>query len=86
MDYPHPNLQLSDQGAVDISQAYASGIGEWDKLAITYGYAQNAECRTTLRDPTKYPMLQAHSLGLRFITDSRRSRPCHRSCCRPSMG
>jgi hypothetical protein len=38
MDYPHPLEKLRDDGTIDLSDAYASGIGEWDKVAITYGY------------------------------------------------
>ncbi|BFM09287.1 zinc-dependent metalloprotease [Halioxenophilus aromaticivorans] len=68
MDYPHPNLRLND-GKVDLSQAYASGIGEWDKLAITYGYAQNADAEK-LAETLQNTLLQADSLGLRFITDA----------------
>jgi hypothetical protein len=37
MDYPHPYVQLKD-GKIDITQAYDTGIGEWDKVAIAYGY------------------------------------------------
>jgi len=38
MDYPHPLIQLTDDGQIDLSDAYATGIGEWDKVAIAYGY------------------------------------------------
>lgn len=38
MDYPHPYVTLDAQGNMDFSQAYATGIGEWDKRAILYGY------------------------------------------------
>ncbi|MEP5765626.1 MAG: zinc-dependent metalloprotease [Halieaceae bacterium] len=38
MDYPHPLVTLDDVGNVDVSQAYAVGIGDWDKRAIQYGY------------------------------------------------
>jgi hypothetical protein len=38
MDYPHPLEKLRDDGSIDLSDAYAAGIGEWDKVAITYGY------------------------------------------------
>jgi hypothetical protein len=40
MDYPHPLETLREDGTVDLSNAYAVGIGEWDKVAITYGYAE----------------------------------------------
>ena len=38
MDYPHPLEKLRDDGTIDLSDAYAVGIGEWDKVAIAYGY------------------------------------------------
>ena len=38
MDYPHPLEKLRDDGTVDLSDAYAVGIGAWDKVAIAYGY------------------------------------------------
>lgn len=38
MDYPAPMVQLADDGTFDLSEAYDTGIGEWDKVAITYGY------------------------------------------------
>lgn len=38
MDYPHPFISLNDKGEMDFSNAYATGIGEWDKRVIQYGY------------------------------------------------
>ncbi|RYZ30851.1 MAG: DUF5117 domain-containing protein, partial [Sphingobacteriales bacterium] len=38
MDYPPPAAQLDANGEIDLSNAYANGIGEWDKLSITWGY------------------------------------------------
>jgi hypothetical protein len=38
MDYPHPLVTLRADGTLDMSQAYAVGIGEWDKVAIRFGY------------------------------------------------
>jgi hypothetical protein len=40
MDYPHPVEKLNADGSIDLSGAYPAGIGEWDKVAIAYGYAQ----------------------------------------------
>ena len=39
MDYPHPLVTLKVDGTLDYSQVYASGIGEWDKVAVRYGYS-----------------------------------------------
>ena len=40
MDYPHPYMTVASDGHVDVSHAYASNIGEWDKVAINYGYRE----------------------------------------------
>lgn len=38
MDYPPPAFSLGADGMVDISSAYTTEIGSWDKRAILYGY------------------------------------------------
>jgi len=38
MDYPFPRFSLRADGTIDVSQAYATGIGSWDKRAILWGY------------------------------------------------
>ncbi|HWZ30830.1 MAG TPA: zinc-dependent metalloprotease [Bryobacteraceae bacterium] len=38
MDYPHPQEELRADGTIDLSHAYPQRIGEWDKVAINYGY------------------------------------------------
>ena len=38
MDYPPPTVTVGADGIPDVSNAYAVGIGAWDKIAITYGY------------------------------------------------
>jgi hypothetical protein len=43
MDYPHPFLQLGDDGSIDFSESYDTGIGAWDKIAIRYGYSDFTE-------------------------------------------
>jgi hypothetical protein len=40
MDYPHPWITLGANGVPDLSHAYGVNIGEWDKVAIDYGYRQ----------------------------------------------
>ena len=40
MDYPHPLEKLNADGTIDLSDAYAVGIGAWDKVAIAYGYQE----------------------------------------------
>ena len=38
MDYPPPHVTVDEHGDIDITHAYGSGIGAWDKRAILYGY------------------------------------------------
>lgn len=38
LDYPHPLITLNEDGSFDYSRVYDTGIGEWDKVAIEYGY------------------------------------------------
>ena len=40
MDYPHPLIALNEDGSLDFSEVYDVGIGDWDKVAITYGYRE----------------------------------------------
>lgn len=40
MDYPYPRFSLKKDGTVDLSDAYAKGIGSWDKRAVMWGYTE----------------------------------------------
>jgi len=40
MAYPHPQEVLKADGTIDLSHAYEAKIGDWDKVAINYGYRQ----------------------------------------------
>lgn len=39
MDYPAPLIEITRDGRLDFSNAYAVGIGEYDKLAVRYVYS-----------------------------------------------
>ncbi|HXU44898.1 MAG TPA: zinc-dependent metalloprotease [Thermoanaerobaculia bacterium] len=40
MDYPAPLVRVTPAGDLDLSDAYAKGVGEWDVLAIRYLYSE----------------------------------------------
>ncbi|MCJ8208944.1 zinc-dependent metalloprotease [Mucilaginibacter sp. RS28] len=40
MDYPFPRINLKADGTIDLSDAYATGIGSWDKRAVMWGYSE----------------------------------------------
>jgi hypothetical protein len=38
MDYPFPLIRFDADGGLDLSEAYGTGIGEWDKRTVIYAY------------------------------------------------
>ncbi len=68
MDYPHPTVKLNAQGEVDLSDAYAYGIGEWDKVSITFGYQDFAK-NTDEKQALNKILTDATQKGLLFLTD-----------------
>jgi hypothetical protein len=76
MDYPAPLVKITG-GKLDLSDAYATGIGDYDKAAIRYGYSQfapgvdeaavlNRLARETplfVKDADARPVSAAHPLG-----------------------
>ena len=67
MDYPHPVVQVKD-GRLDLSDAYATGIGDWDKVAITYAY-QDFPKGTDEKVALNKIITDYLSRGLQFLTD-----------------
>jgi hypothetical protein len=68
MDYPPPLVMLGADGVPDVLNAYATGIGEWDKVSIKWGYQdfpagvdEHAELNKIISD--------ARGRGMRYLTD-----------------
>jgi hypothetical protein len=68
MDYPHPYVTLGKDGVPDVSHAYALNIGEWDKVAIDYGYRQ-FPARANEHDELNKILADSEKTGLIYITD-----------------
>src|SRR5437660_1767281 len=68
MDYPPPYVKLGADGTPDLSAAYATGIGEWDKVAIAFGYQDFAPGANEQAALNKI-LLDAYGRGLRYLTD-----------------
>lgn len=68
MDYPPPFAQLRADGTVDLSDAYAVGIGEWDKVSIAFGYQDFPKGTDEPRALTGI-LDDARARGLIFLTD-----------------
>ncbi len=65
MDYPAPLVTVKGDG-LDVSSAYAVGIGEWDKLAVRYAYGEYEDEAAGL----KAVIDEASERGFRFISDA----------------
>jgi hypothetical protein len=69
MDYPFPRIDLLSDGMPDLSHAYSTGIGSWDKIAIRYGYTEFPNGSDDKQELTRI-LLDAAQRGNIFISDS----------------
>ncbi len=68
MDYPHPLIHLNARGEIDFTNVYDDKIGEWDKVAINWGY-QDFPATTNEASALNAILNEANKKGLQFITD-----------------
>jgi hypothetical protein len=68
MDYPAPRAKLGADGVPDLSDAYAKGIGEWDKVSVAYGY-QDFPAGTNEQQALDRTLSEAFARGLMYLTD-----------------
>ena len=68
MDYPHPQFSLKN-GEISAEDAYAEGIGEWDKVTVKYSYGDipKGENESEYLNET---LEEANRNGLIFISDA----------------
>ncbi len=62
MDYPAPDVRLVD-GALDVSEAYGVGIGDWDKVTTSWLYGENTS------DERDDLLATAYASGLSYVAD-----------------
>jgi hypothetical protein len=68
MDYPHPQAKLNAAGEIDLSDAYDDKIGEWDKVAVNWGYQDFAKGADEKKELNTI-LSNAIKNGLQFISD-----------------
>ncbi len=68
MDYPPPVVKLTANNEIDVSDAYATGIGAWDKVAIDFGYREFAG-GTDVRGQLDGIITDAAKRGIIFLSD-----------------
>jgi hypothetical protein len=76
MDYPAPWVDIKD-GKLDLSNAYATGIGEFDKFSVTFAYSQfapganeAAELEKILEDGVAHGMLYIQDSDARPLSSA----------------
>ncbi|MEW1721979.1 zinc-dependent metalloprotease [Streptomyces sp. NPDC093109] len=67
MDYPAARVRVTGDGALDLSQAYATGLGPWDLFLVAHAYGEfpdreEDEALAELRS-------RARESGLVYVTD-----------------
>jgi len=68
MDYPGPLVTVGANGVPDVSNAYAVGIGAWDRVTIDYGYREFAP-GTNEKQALNKILDDAFSSGQIYMTD-----------------
>ncbi|WP_298513187.1 zinc-dependent metalloprotease [uncultured Kordia sp.] len=68
MDYPHPTINIKN-GKIDLSDAYAVGIGSWDKVTVAYSYSEFKSAEAEKKELRKI-LDKAYKAGHRFISDA----------------
>lgn len=67
MDYPHPTIKITN-GKIDLSDAYATGIGSWDKVTVAYSYSEFNSAKAE-KEGLQNILDKAYKAGHRFISD-----------------
>jgi hypothetical protein len=68
LDYPQPFVDLRPDGTIDISRAYEARIGDWDKVAVNWGYRQFPP-KTNEAVELRRILTQAWDADLRYLTN-----------------
>ncbi len=69
MDYPFPLIMIGEDKRLDLSNAYDTGIGAWDKRAIAWGYQDFSDGLDSSAEREKI-LRQTLESGLLFVADA----------------
>ena len=69
MDYPFPLVRFNSNGSLDLSDAYAVGIGDWDKRTVLYAYQDFPASKNDVEERRAIIEDTVQS-GLLYITDA----------------
>lgn len=69
MDYPAPRVTMTPSGEIDLSHAYAPGVGAWDLQLVKYAYSQFPE-GTSEKAALEAVVQEGLKAGLLFLSDA----------------
>ncbi|HSM15050.1 MAG TPA: zinc-dependent metalloprotease, partial [Thermoanaerobaculia bacterium] len=69
MDYPAPRIRIAGDGGLDLSEAYAVGVGAWDVAAIRWAYSEPPD-GTTEAQHLEGVVAETLARDLVFLSDS----------------
>mgnify|MGYP000353784987 FL=1 len=73
MDYPHPKITVDGDGNINIKTPYREKIGDWNKVAVNWGYRQYADDAEEQAGLKKI-LEDAYAGGHQFVADGPDSR------------
>lgn len=68
MDYPAPRVKIREDGSFDLSDAYAVGVGEWDRFMVRYAYSDFGE--KPEQEALELLVKEASTKNLLFLSDA----------------
>ncbi|MFJ6084873.1 zinc-dependent metalloprotease [Streptomyces sp. NPDC092369] len=63
MDYPHAGVRVGDDGRIDLSAAYSTGLGPWDHFLVAHAYGRFAD------ETAELARLRRESAELAYVSD-----------------
>jgi len=69
MDYPAPLARFADDGSLDLSDAYATGIGRWDARTVMYAYADVSDGQDANAARARI-LAETIDAGYRYVADA----------------
>jgi len=69
MDYPAPLARFKDDGSLDLSDAYATGIGRWDTRTVMYAYTDVPDGEDADAARARI-MAETIDAGYRYVADA----------------
>jgi hypothetical protein len=67
MDYPHARIRVTEEGTLDLTSAYGTGLGPWDHFLVAHAYGRfgDVDEETALAELRR----EAAESGLTYLSD-----------------